>query len=110
MDPRDAITAYYESIDAETYDRFEDVLARDFVQHRPDRTLDGRERYVEFMREERPLTDTSHVVDTVYRDEEGTEAAARGRLLDADGETLMEFVDVFRFEDGLVTALLTYTR
>lgn len=108
MDRRDAVTTYYEAIDAATYDRLADALASDFRQHRPDRTLDGRETFVRFMRDERPLTDTSHVVEAVYGD--GSEVAVRGRLLDADGEALLAFVDVFRFDDDRIAELWTYTR
>ncbi|MFC6989649.1 nuclear transport factor 2 family protein [Haloplanus sp. GCM10025708] len=108
MDRRDAVATYYEALDSGAYDRLADLLAPDFVQHRPDRTLDGRERFVAFMRDDRPVTDTTHAVDAVY--EGNTEVAVRGRLRDADGETLVSFVDVFGFEGGRVATLWTYTR
>jgi ketosteroid isomerase-like protein len=103
--------AYYAALDGADYERLAGLLASDFVQHRPDQTLDGRERFVRFMREERPLTDTSHPIDAVYvlDGETQDEVAVRGRLLRADGSELVSFVDVFRVADGLLQSLRTYT-
>ncbi len=99
--------AYYDAIDAGDYDRLADLLDPDFVQRRPDRTFEGRERFVTFMRDDRPMTDTTHVVDGVYTG--GPGVAVRGRLLDADGEELFAFVDVFDVDDGRLSGLETYT-
>jgi ketosteroid isomerase-like protein len=112
--------AYYEAIDAAAYDRLRGLLAEGFVQERPDRTLEGADRFVRFMREERPSTDTTHPVDGVYRRDSGgvtgsgeadagPEVAVRGRLLTADGTELTGFVDVFSFEDERMVRLRTYT-
>ena len=113
---------YYEAIDAGDYGRLAELLDPAFVHERPDRTLEGRDRFVEFMRDERPLTDTEHVVDEIYESDPGetdldlnaTEAesgvAVRGRLLDADGDELFAFVDVFAVEDGRLAGLRTYVR
>jgi ketosteroid isomerase-like protein len=108
MDRRDTVSTYYEALDTGAYDRLSALLAPEFVQHRPDRTLDGREAFVAFMRDGRPTTGTTHVVDAVYAHD--SELAVRGRLRDADGEELFGFVDVFAFENGTVTSLRTYTR
>ena len=137
MTPEATARAYYDAIDAGEYDALAALLATEFVHDRPDRTLSGRESFVRFMREERPRTDTDHVVDAVYgrssdgRDgDAGDEAAAdddaagradaelavRGRLCGADGETLFGFVDVFRVEPATrresgtrLARLTTYT-
>jgi ketosteroid isomerase-like protein len=111
--------AYYRTIDAGEYDRLEGLLAPDFVHDRPDRTLSGADRFVRFMREERPMTDTIHAVDALYHEGAGAEStdadvgdgeiAARGRLLRGE-ESLFEFVDVFAFEGADVARLRTYTR
>jgi ketosteroid isomerase-like protein len=98
--------AYYDALDAGEYDRLASLLAPDFVQRRPDRTFEGRDRFVAFMRDERPNTDTTHAIERVYP--AGPGVAVRGRLLDADGEELFAFVDVFSVEDGMLTALETY--
>ncbi|WP_254272911.1 nuclear transport factor 2 family protein [Haloarcula marina] len=110
--PADRARAYYRALDEGDYDLLERLLAPEFVHDRPDRQLDGRSRFVRFMREERPQTDTSHPVDAVYRrvGDGGTEVVVRGRLLDTDGNRLVGFVDVFRFEDGRICRLDTYTR
>ncbi|MFC5135193.1 MULTISPECIES: nuclear transport factor 2 family protein [Haloferacaceae] len=100
--------AYYEAIDDGDYDRLADLLDPGFVHERSDRTLEGRDRFVAFMRDERPLTDTEHVVDALYESDPGV--AVRGRLLDADGEELFAFVDVFAVEDGRLAGLKTYVR
>ncbi|ELZ61409.1 MULTISPECIES: nuclear transport factor 2 family protein [Halorubrum] len=98
--------AYYGALDTGEYDRLRSLLDPGFVQNRPDRTFEGRDRFVAFMRDERPNTDTTHVVERVYP--AGPGVAVRGRLLDADGEELFAFVDVFGVEDGRLTALETY--
>lgn len=107
--------AYYDALDAGEYDRLADLLAPEFVQRRPDRTFEGRDRFVAFMRDERPMTDTTHAVDGVYpngpdgpADSDGSGVAVRGRLLDADGDELFAFVDVFSIEDGRLAELETY--
>jgi len=110
--------AYYRALDGHDYDLLEAVLAADFVQERPDRTLSGRERFVRFMREERPQTDTSHPIDRVYVPAEGDDGArsdgerevvVRGRLLAANGSEIAAFVDVFAVADGRIQSLTTYT-
>lgn len=100
---------YYRSIDDGEYDRLEEILAPGFVQERPDRTLSGPGEFVRFMREERPMTDTTHAVDALYEDDETQEVAARGRLR-RDNEDLFGFVDVFAFEGAGIARLQTYTR
>jgi len=78
---------------------FATLFAPEFVQRRPDRTFEGRGRFVAFMRDERPMTDTSHAVDAVYPD--GPGVAVHGRLLDADGDEVFAFVDVFPSRTGV---------
>ncbi|ELZ44734.1 hypothetical protein C463_07257 [Halorubrum californiense DSM 19288] len=105
-DPTALALAYYDALDAGEYDRLASLLAPDFIQRRPDRTFEGRDRFVAFMRDERPNTDTTHVVERVYPAGHGV--AVRGRLLDADGVELFAFVDVFSVDAGRLTALETY--
>jgi ketosteroid isomerase-like protein len=100
---------YYRSIDDGEYDRLGAILAPGFVHDRPDRTLSGADEFVQFMREGRPMTDTTHAVDALYAGHGDDELAVRGRLL-RDGEDLFGFVDVFAFEGVEVTRLRTYTR
>jgi ketosteroid isomerase-like protein len=100
--------AYYRALDEGDYDRLEALLDAEFVHDRPDRTITGRAEFVHFMREERPQTDTTHAVDALYRDGDGV--AVRGRLLDADGEEIVGFVDVFAFEADGIARIDTYTR
>jgi ketosteroid isomerase-like protein len=104
----DQARAYYRAIDGDDYDLLAALLTESFVHERPDRTIEGRERFVRFMREGRPQTDTTHPVDGVYRCEDGV--AVRGRLLDSDGEPIVGFVDVFEFAAGRVDRIETYTR
>ncbi len=107
MDDDALAQAYYDAIDAGDYDALRDLLAPDFEHVRPDMTLSGREAFVSFMRDDRPNTDTRHVVDAVYDGAEGV--AARGRLLDANGGgELFAFVDTFETTDGEIAGLTTY--
>ncbi|OYR50546.1 DUF4440 domain-containing protein [Halorubrum sp. Ea8] len=105
-DPEGLARAYYDALDAGDYERLRALLAPDFAQRRPDRTFEGRDRFVAFMRDERPMTDTTHAVDAVYPS--GPGVAVRGRLLDADGDEVFAFVDVFDVADGRLASLETY--
>jgi len=111
--PEAMVREYYRALDNHEYDRLQSLLAPGFVQVRPDTRLEGRERFVIFMRDERPVTDTSHPIDAIYerKDSDGDreEYAARGRLVTADGKYLTGFVDVFSVENGQITELRTYT-
>ena len=101
--------SYYEAIDGDDYDLLAEILAGSFVHERPDRTIEGRERFVRFMREERPQTDTTHPLDAVYTDDETGEVAVRGRLLDSGGAEMVAFVDVFGFAGEEIGHLRTFT-
>ncbi len=113
---------YYEAIDAGDYERFADLLASDVVHDRPDRTIEGKETLVGFMRDDRPDKDTSHEVcrvfgssdgsgkDCVGSDSDGNTVAVEGRLLDSAGEPLFEFADAFDLESGRIARIRTYTR
>jgi ketosteroid isomerase-like protein len=122
MDATETARAYYEAVDAGDYDRLAGLLAPDFAQRRPDRTLVGRESFVSFMRDRRPRTDATHHVDAVYRvaGDPGTnldvpgeavaEVAVRGRVRTDDDDLRFGFVDVFAVDDeGRLASLRTYT-
>jgi ketosteroid isomerase-like protein len=127
MDAPATARSYYERIDAGEYERLRDLLAPAFVHERPDRVLEGADRFVRFVREERPDPDTTHAVETVYAAVEGEGSAGRverddgagdatpvrvaveGRLLAADGEPYFRFLDAFRLVDGRIARLVTYT-
>lgn len=111
-EPRDAeatVRGYYEAIDADEYDRLADLLAPDVVHERPDRSFEGRETLVGFMRDDRPNKDTSHDIGAVCVEESGDEIAVRGRLFAADGTEMFSFVDVFEVVDGEIRRIRTYT-
>lgn len=108
-DPAARVRSFYHALDDHDYDRLASLLAAGFVHDRPGLTLAGRDRFVEFMREERPDPDTSHPIDAIYRDGEG-ELAARGRLLAGDGQEITAFVDVFELGEKGFESVRTYTR
>ncbi|WP_254536181.1 nuclear transport factor 2 family protein [Halomarina litorea] len=107
MESQSLAREYYRAIDEGDYEALTDLLAPDFVHDRPDRSIEGREAFVRFMREERPETDTTHEVDALYRG--GDRVAAEGRLVRSTGEVWFRFVDVFTTSDGTLTGLTTYT-
>jgi len=98
---------YYEALDSHEYEALRSLLAAEFAHHRPDRTIDGRDRFVRFMRKERPQTETSHPIDIVYTD--GDAVAVEGRLLDADGDAILASAVEFSFEGENVVEIRTYT-
>jgi ketosteroid isomerase-like protein len=108
MDATALAQAYYDALDEREYGRLQDLLAPTFSQQRPEMSLESRDRFVRFMREERPDSETDHTVETVLTTEDGT-LAVEGRLLAADGQGITAFVDVFSIDDGRITALRTYT-
>lgn len=104
----DTARAYYAALDDHAYDDLEALLDPAFVHCRPDRTIEGRDRFVAFMRDERPMTETAHDVGAVLDD--GNDAVAvKGRLLDGE-DVLFRFVDVVTIEDGSITEIETFTR
>ena len=99
---------YYRAIDKDDYETLADLLAEGFVHERPDRTIEGDERFVAFMRDERPVTNTEHVLEDVYVSG-GGDVAAEGRLLEADGTEWFRYVDVFGIDGGTIAEIRTYT-
>ena len=82
MSQTELVECYYEAIDAMDADGLAAVLDSEFRHDRSDGTIEGRERFVEFMMSERPRTDTVHAVDTLFLpatedDASGREVAAR---------------------------------
>ena len=108
MDGKALAREYYRSIDDDEYDALAGVLSEGFVHRRPDTTIGSRDAFVTFMREERPERDTTHVVESVYCDENG-DAAVEGRLLDPNGEEWFRFVDTFDIGDDGIECVRTYT-
>jgi ketosteroid isomerase-like protein len=107
MDQSTLVEEYYRCLDDDEYETLRSILHPEFIQQRPDRSFESREAFVEFMRTERPQTDTTHRVDTLLESADGL--AASGRLFDAEGSELFEFIDVFWFEDGQIRAVDTFS-
>jgi len=110
----DTVHEYYDTIDEKRYDDLSDILDPEVVHYRPSGTLEGREEFVEFMRDERPMEETTHKVDGFYgtgpKVADGTEVVAFGRVVsDEDDETLFDFLDLFVFEDNAIKKIRTYT-
>lgn len=108
--PVESARAYYRALDDHDYDALAALLAEGFVHDRPDMTLEGADRFVTFMREERPQKDTEHRVDAVFSQRGGTDVVVRGRLLAADGSQITGFVDVFALSGERIQRLETYAR
>ena len=106
-DPEALARGHYHDLDAGDYEGLAARLTPGFRHVRGDRTLEGREAFVRFMREERPETDTTHAVDAVLVGE--GEVAVRGRLLHGDGSAWFGFVDVFTLEGDRFSELVTYS-
>lgn len=104
-----AVRTYYRALDSHEYDAFTEILHPEFTHYRPDRVLDGRDAFIEFMRHDRPQRQTTHPIDAVYQQLDGDEIIARGRLLDENGSELTGFVDVFAIDYEQITQLVTYT-
>jgi ketosteroid isomerase-like protein len=109
MDHADVAMSYYDALDSHDYDSLESLLTADFVQYRPDRTFEGRDAFVSFMRDGRPQTDTTHVVERVFENRREQSLAVSGRLVDGDEDQLFRFLDVHEFEAGKLARLRTFT-
>lgn len=110
MDPIEVARDYYGALDGHRYERLTALLASDVRQDRPDLTIEGRDRFVNFMREERPQHETTHAIDRVFEtDTDERSVAVQGRLLASDGKCITGFVDVFSFENGKIRHIRTYT-
>jgi len=107
MDQSTLVAEYYRCLDDDEYETLRSILHPEFVQQRPDRRFEGRAAFVEFMESGRPETDTTHRVDTLLESADGL--AASGRLFDAEGDELFAFIDVFRFDDGRIRAVDTFS-
>ncbi len=107
-DSSELVRRFYAALDEHRYDDLSRILSPSFTQYRPDRTFENRAAFVTFMREGRPMTDTTHEIERVLTDAEG--AAVQGRLLNADGDGLFRFCDVHTVVDGRITCLRTYTQ
>ncbi len=102
------VRAFYATLDEHRYDDLAGLLAPEFTHYRPDRTFEGRTAFVSFMRDERPMTDTTHEIEAVFTNDGG--AAVQGQLLDAEGESLFRFADVHTISDGRIESVRTYTQ
>jgi ketosteroid isomerase-like protein len=107
MDPTELARDYYRHVDTGEYDALAGILAPEFVHVRPDRTIEGRDRFVRFMREERPDPDTEHDLVTVFGG--GGRVAVEGRLFRQSGERLFGFVDTFDVVGDRIQRIRTYT-
>jgi len=107
MDSPAIVTEYYRCLDEHEYETLKSVLAADFMQYRPDRTFEDRTAFISFMRDDRPLTNTRHRIETVKQAPESI--AVYGRLLDSNEEEVLSFIDVFEIsEEGTITNLRTH--
>lgn len=106
-DPASLARGHYEDLDAGDYPGLRDRLTPDFQHVRGDQTLAGRDRFIRFMRDDRPETDTTHEIETVYGNDD--EIAVRGRLRRSDGSVWFGFVDVFSLDGDRFAELVTYT-
>lgn len=104
------VASYYRAVDAPDMTALRETLDPEFTQYRPDRTIEGRDRFVEFMRDDRPRTDTVHDLLESYSGQQGV--AVRGRLTIESGHELLEFVDVFAVDRQRerLRSLWTYTQ
>jgi ketosteroid isomerase-like protein len=109
MSNRDAARSYYTALDDHHYETFESLLTPEFVHVRPDRTLEDRSAFIEFMREGRPLHTTSHDLVDFYTNDAGDELVVRGVLRDEDGKELFDFLDRHVFADDRIARVETFT-
>ncbi|MDY6764622.1 MAG: nuclear transport factor 2 family protein [Halobacteria archaeon] len=108
----DRVRKYYTCLDRDLYDDLADILAQDMVHYRPDRTIEGRDTFISFMRDKRPLKDTTHEIESIYRKlgSADQEIAVRGSLKQGD-DALFEFIDVVSFDqDRRIKSIYTFTR
>jgi ketosteroid isomerase-like protein len=120
MEPTTLVRQYYEAIDETEYETLASLLAPDFRQERPDRTFEGRDSFVDFMRDRRPETETIHEVRRVFESRDAVDStgvdggtasvAVEGTVYHDTGEVFFSFVDVFDVSEDAISHLRTYTR
>jgi ketosteroid isomerase-like protein len=107
----DAVRSYYERVDDGAYEALLDLFAGDVTYDRPGQDpIRGIEDLETFYREERPLSNGSHVVEALVVD--GDRVAVQGRFEgEQGGETVdFGFADFHTFdEDGDIVHRHTYT-
>jgi ketosteroid isomerase-like protein len=109
MSNRDAARSYYTALDDHHYETFESLLTPEFVHVRPDRTLEDRAAFIEFMQEGRPLHTTTHDQVEFYENNAGDELVVHGVLRDEEGEKLFKFLDRHVFGDDRIARVETFT-
>lgn len=109
MDGVALVREYYRLVDAAENDSFSDVLTEDVVHHRPDMRIEGREEFATFMASGRPEHETEHVIESLYREHDGSKIAAEGRLCHSDGTEWFRFVDTFSIGEDRVEEIRTHT-
>ncbi|MFC3478471.1 nuclear transport factor 2 family protein [Halobacterium litoreum] len=110
MSLRERVHAYYDAVDDGRVDDLLALFADDVVYERPGQSpIEGKAELAEFYREDRPLTDGTHEIETVAVD--GDRAAVRGTFegkQDGDPVTF-GFADFHTFEDGDIAERHTFT-
>lgn len=109
MDGATLVREYYRSIDEKEYAALRELLIDEFTHRRPDMTIDGRDAFVAFMRDDRPDRATEHSLEAVYEERNGGRIAAEGTLLRSDGTAWFGFVDSFVVDEGRIRSVRTYT-
>jgi predicted ester cyclase len=112
-DRRAAIDRYYDSIDAEDFDRMATVVADDVTYVTAHGEMHGVDEMLEYYEEDRAVTDTVHEVVRTVRDGDVwvCEGAVRGDYV-AGGSFDGGYVGIFEFEadSATVETLTVYTR
>lgn len=108
MDSETLVRTYYQALDEQEYQQLMEVLCPEFVHERPDRTISGRKSFIKFMRDNRPDTDTTHRITSLFINSDG-HVAAQGTLMRNDNTIWFRFVDVFMIEAENIHSLITYT-
>lgn len=110
-EPTDMVRSYYRYVDAESYDELLGLFAEDIAYHRPGHEpLEGMDDFERFYREIRDLTDGTHDLDSVVKDDNVVAVRVTFAGKQHDSPIEIGFADFFTFDDqALITERHTYT-
>jgi ketosteroid isomerase-like protein len=107
---KDVIVSLFDHIDRQAWDGLASLLAADVAYERPGyEPFLGRQRVLEFYREERIICSGAHELQSIVVDGDTAACSGRFRGLLKDGRAAdVRFADLYEFEQGVIKKRTSY--